>query len=101
MPGPAVTVKSASWLGQQAVELVLEDTGGTLHKRLVYREDEHTIDVVQVGRPWSFDADGHLFRLVSEAHRIKLAWLFDPYVAVTASTVEPLPHQISAVYEAQ
>jgi SNF2 family DNA or RNA helicase len=99
VPGPAVTVKSASWIGQQAVELVFEDAGGALHKRLVYREDEHTIEVAQAGRPWSFDADGHLFRLVSEAHRIKLAWLFDPYVAVTASSVEPLPHQISAVYE--
>jgi SNF2 family DNA or RNA helicase len=99
MPGPAITVKSATWIGQQAVELVFEDAKGALHKRLVYREDEHTLEIAQAGRPWSFDADGHVFRLVSEAHRIKLAWLFDPYVAVTASSVEPLPHQISAVYE--
>jgi hypothetical protein len=54
---------------------------------------------VEATRPWSFDADGNLFRLVSEARRIELAWLFDPYVAITSSTIEPLPHQISAVYE--
>ena len=39
-----------------------------------------------------------MFRLVSEAHRIRLAHLFDPLLAVHASQVEPLPHQITAVY---
>ena len=38
-------------------------------------------------------------RLVSEAYRISLAHLFDPYLAVHTSSVEPLPHQISAVYQ--
>lgn len=35
-----------------------------------------------------------------EAYRISLAHLFDPLMAVHTSNVEPLPHQISAVYEA-
>ena len=51
-------------------------------------------------RPWSFDGDGAAFRLVSEAHRIRLAHLFDPVLAVHTSMVEPLPHQITAVYDA-
>ena len=46
----------------------------------------------------SFTADGRLFRLAAEAERIRLAPLFDPYVAVHASRIEPLPHQITAVY---
>jgi len=50
-------------------------------------------------RPWPLDADGGLFRLVSEARRIRLAHLFDPYVAVDTSTIDPLPHQIEAVYQ--
>jgi SNF2 family DNA or RNA helicase len=49
--------------------------------------------------PWSFDGDGALFRLVSEAQRIRLAHLFDPVLAVHTSIVDPLPHQITAVYE--
>ena len=44
-------------------------------------------------------ADGHTFRLVSEAKRIHLAYLFDPLLAVHTSLVQPLPHQITAVYE--
>jgi hypothetical protein len=35
-------------------------------------------EIVAVGRPWSFDGDGALFWLVSEAQRIRLAHLFDP-----------------------
>ena len=54
---------------------------------------------MEQGRPWSFDGDGYLFRLVSEAHRIRLAHLFDPVLAVHTSVVDPLPHQITAVYE--
>ncbi len=49
--------------------------------------------------PWSFDGDGTTFRLVAEAHRIRFAHLFDPLLTVHTSLVEPLPHQITAVYE--
>ena len=66
---------------------------------LLYRHDEPRIEVVEQGRPWSFDGDGALFRLVSEAQRIRLAHLFDPVLAVHTSVVDPLPHQITAVYE--
>lgn len=48
---------------------------------LLYRDREPTLEVVEAGRPWSFDGDGRLFRLVSEAHRIDLAHLFDPLLA--------------------
>src|ERR1700738_3541797 len=50
-------------------------------------------------RPWSFDVDGDAFKLAVEAKRIDLAFLFDPMMAVHTSNVEPLPHQITAVYE--
>ena len=45
------------------------------------------------------DAEGNLFRLVSEAKRISLAHLFDPFLAVQTSNLDPLPHQIEAVYD--
>lgn len=52
-----------------------------------------------VGRPWAFDAPGTEFKLAAEAWRIHLAHLFDPMMAVHTSNVEPLPHQLTAVYE--
>jgi SNF2 family DNA or RNA helicase len=56
------------------------------------------LEIVEAGSPWSFDGDGATFRLVSEARRIRLAYLFDPLLAVHTSLVDPLPHQITAVY---
>jgi len=67
---------------------------------LLYRHDEPRLEIIEKGRPWSFDGDGRLFRLVSGAHRIRLAHLFDPVLAVHTSVLEPLAHQITAVYEA-
>jgi superfamily II DNA or RNA helicase len=49
-------------------------------------------------QPLPFTADTARFQLALEAQRIRLAWLFGPCLAVTTSAVEPLPHQITAVY---
>ncbi|MCY3902328.1 MAG: helicase-related protein [Caldilineaceae bacterium] len=95
-----VTVVSVQWYGEAAVELTYKTPAGEVANELLYREDEPRISIAQQARPWSFDGDGALFRLVSEAQRIRLAHLFDPLLAVHTSDVEPLPHQITAVYEA-
>lgn len=95
--GPAV-IKSVAWFGDHAVEVIF-DAGGRLERRLVYRDDEPSLTLAAGGRPWSFDGDGALLRLVSEAYRIRLAWLFDPYLAISTSVIEPLPHQFAAVYD--
>jgi superfamily II DNA or RNA helicase len=57
------------------------------------------LSLAEAGRPWAFDAPGEEFKLAAEAYRINLAHLFDPMMAVHTSNVEPLPHQITAVYE--
>jgi len=100
LPDQAVTVVSVQWFGSAALELTYKGPSGRVANELLYRHDEPRLEVVEHGRPWSFDGDGHLFRLVSEAHRIRLAHLFDPVLAVHSSLVDPLPHQITAVYEA-
>jgi len=100
LPDQLVTVVSVQWFGTQALELTYKAPSGRVGNELLYRPDEPRLEVVEQGRPWSFDGDGRMFRLVSEAHRIRLAHLFDPVLAVHTSLVEPLPHQITAVYEA-
>ncbi len=93
-----VQVVSIAWIGDQAINVVYRDHNGTVAEVVLYRDDEHRLEVEQNGLPWSFDADGALLRLVTEANRIKLAHYFDPYLAIHTSLVDPLPHQISAVY---
>ena len=100
LPDSLIMVVSVKWFGSEAIELTYKDPAGRVANQLLYRHDEPCIEIVEQGRPWSFDGDGALFRLVSEAHRIQLAHLFDPVLAVHTSVVDPLPHQITAVYEA-
>jgi superfamily II DNA or RNA helicase len=99
VPNAAVAVVTVQWYGDNALELTYKTPEGQVANRLLYRDDEPALEIVERGRPWSFDGDGDLFRLVSEAQRIRLAHLFDPVLAVHTSDVEPLPHQITAVYE--
>ena len=99
LPGCLVTVVDVRWHGSTAVELTYKDPSGNLGNQLLFRDNEPTLEIVETGRPWSFDGDGSTFRLVSEAHRIGLAHLFDPVLAVHTSLVDPLPHQITAVYD--
>src|SRR3989449_86931 len=100
LPDTLVCVIDAKWHGSSVVELTFKDTAGRPGNQLLYRDREATLEVAETGRPGSFEGDGARFRLVSEAHRIRLAHLFDPVLAVHTSLVEPLPHQITAVYDA-
>jgi SNF2 family DNA or RNA helicase len=98
LPDCLVTVIDVKWYGSAAIELTYKDPAGKPNVVLLYRDREPTLEIGEAGRPWSFDGDGKLFRLVSEAHRINLAHLFDPLLAIHTSMVDPLPHQITAVY---
>ena len=92
-------VVAVKWCGDAVLEITYKNSQGMLANQLLYREDEARLEVKKDGLPWSFDADGDAVRLASEAYRINLAHLFDPYLAVHTSSIEPLPHQISAVYQ--
>ncbi|MEA1950152.1 MAG: helicase-related protein [Planctomycetota bacterium] len=98
LPDGQVTVVDVKWHGTAVAEVVYKDAAGNLGTELLYRDNESTLEIVTAGRPWSFSADGGLLRLVSEAYRIRLAHLFDPLLAIHTSLVDPLPHQITAVY---
>lgn len=95
----SVQVVAVKWHGSNVLELTFKDSKGNLANQLLYREDEAKIEIKDSNSNWSFDADGNVVRLASEAYRINLAHLFDPYLAVHTSSIEPLPHQISAVYQ--
>lgn len=99
LPNAIVTVVSVQQFGAGAIELTYKDATGRVSNELIYRDREADLEIVEEGRPWSFDGDGALFRLVAEAQRIHLAHLFDPVLAVHTSVVDPLPHPITAVYE--
>jgi superfamily II DNA or RNA helicase len=98
LPKASVSVVDLKWHGSAVAELTYKDESGHLGHELLYRDREPELEVLSKEPSWSFDGDGDLFRIVSEAYRIQLAYLFDPLLAVHTSLVEPLPHQITAVY---
>jgi len=99
LPEQAVTVVAADWHGTNAITLTYRTDGGRTDAELLYRDDEARLGIEEPGAAFAFDGDGTLFRLASEALRINLAYLFDPLLAVHTSSLDPLPHQIQAVYE--
>jgi SNF2 family DNA or RNA helicase len=93
------TVVAVVPIADGAVQVIYRTSDGGVKERLLNRADEPTLSIATIERPWSFDGDGEAFKLTVEAKRIDLAFLFDPMMAVHTSNVEPLPHQITAVYE--
>lgn len=90
---------AVQWHGSNAMTVTYKNAEGMVGSRILYRENEPELELADSHLPWSFDADANLLRLTSEAYRIHLAHIFDPYLAVHTSSIEPLPHQISAVYQ--
>src|SRR5207302_7468356 len=98
-PTQIVSVVATVSLGDGALQLIYRTPDGAMKERLLASADETAISVATTERPFSFDGNGASFQLACEAKRIDLAFLFDPMMAVHTSNVEPLPHQITAVYE--
>src|SRR5579863_7482665 len=85
-PGGIAEIVQVARFGADALNLVFR-ANGRVGERLVYRGEEVSFKLVAAGRTFGFDADGALLRLASEACRIRLAHLFDPYLAVSASQI--------------
>jgi superfamily II DNA or RNA helicase len=98
-PSEVVTVVAIVPLGEGSVQLIYRTPDGSMKERMLGRVDEELIELATTERPFSFEGDGDAFKLTCEAKRIDLAFLFDPMMAVHSSNVDPLPHQITAVYE--
>ncbi len=92
-----VEVIATQSYGAEAVEVTWKGPRG-FGERILYRDHEPRLTKVAESRCFAFDGDSHHFRMAFEALRIRLAHLFDPYAAVSASQIEPLPHQLTAVY---
>ena len=92
-----VTVVAVDVHGPGSATLTYRTADGRLGERIVFADGLANLAEASESR-WSFDADGAMFRLASEARRMQQAHLADPFAAVDTSNIEPYPHQIDAVY---
>src|SRR6266536_2793149 len=93
-----ITVVDVKWHGSNALTLTFREDSGRVDHRLLYRDHEPSLSLQESSRAYAFDGDPALFRLAAEGLRIRMAAQFDPMLAVTTSDLDPLPHQIKAVY---
>ena len=93
-----VRVISAKTIGKSQIKI--EGVGLETHRfynPILSEEDLKTIEILEE-RPFLFSADGESLFLYLESNRIRNAFQFDPLYAVNVSQIDPLPHQIEAVY---
>jgi superfamily II DNA or RNA helicase len=97
IPGESVRVLGVQQQGPDAIAVTYEAADGSLGRRVLGRDAEDSVSIVAAAaRP--LDADAQSYKLVAECQRIRLAGLADPMLAVTTSDIQPLPHQLRAVY---
>ncbi|NLE38382.1 MAG: DEAD/DEAH box helicase, partial [Pirellulaceae bacterium] len=95
-PVQVLTVKArGSRIEIQSVGL---NTKRLWNKLLNADEFDGSVKITQTGQLAVLDGNPTHFRLAAEAHRIRLAYQYDPHFAVSVSQVDPLPHQMDAVY---
>ncbi len=91
------------------VETVRDNGNGTWVVGLVGTQSERFRKVTLTGQDlagltildagFSYDGDGRLLRLGLQAYSLGIAWEFDPYFGLSISRVDPLPHQLEAIYD--
>src|SRR3989442_14077152 len=97
IPPEPVKVISVIQLGD-SVKLIGEGlTTGKVHQPILTAEQIATLEISPEKRP--FDGDPSRFRLGIEAMRLGLAYEYDPYFSLSIARVDPLPHQLEAVYD--
>lgn len=70
---------------------------GQVHQRVLHPDQLKMLDASPETEP--FDGDAERFRLGVEAARLALAYEYDPYFSLSIARVDPLPHQLEAVYD--
>ena len=67
-------------------------------EKVIASEQLTSLQIISEAGKFSFNGNPEEFKLYAEAERIRSAYLYDPLFAVNCSIVDPLPHQIEAVY---
>ncbi|MCL6479533.1 MAG: DUF3883 domain-containing protein [Peptococcaceae bacterium] len=70
---------------------------GQVHEPVLSHEQLSTLEATPEKEP--FDGDASKFRLGIEAMRLGLAYEYDPFFTLSIARVDPLPHQLEAVYD--
>ncbi|MGW7293153.1 helicase-related protein [Streptomyces xiamenensis] len=98
-PGSDVVIVALQMYGSAAAQVTYRRPDGAVEEAILYRDhDTRLAPGASSTGNHAFDADPASFRLAAEALRIRMAARGDGMLAVSTSSLDPLPHQIQAVY---
>ena len=99
IPTEPVTIIKIQPLGKM---YSIKYTGVTTNKtstKVITKEQFDSLEVLTSEGEFNFKGDPEKFVMYAEAERIHSAYQFDPLFAINCSVVDPLPHQVEAVYK--
>lgn len=99
IPSEPVTVNQIQDLGSMVSVSYTGVNSNISSNKVITRDVFEQLEVVTSQGIFNFTGDPTKFSLFAEAERINSAYQFDPLFAVNCSIVDPLPHQVEAVYK--
>lgn len=99
IPNEAVTVNQIQPLGSMVSIKFTGVNTKRANSKVISKEEFESLELLVQEGTFNFKGDPKRFALFAEAERINSAYQFDPLFAVNCSIVDPLPHQVEAVYK--
>lgn len=99
IPNEPVTVNQIQPLGSMVSIKFTGVNSNRANTKVISMQEFEALEVLSEEGTFNFKGDAAKFGLFAEAERINSAYQFDPLFAVNCSIVDPLPHQVEAVYK--
>lgn len=99
LPNEAVIIDKVKDIGGRLTITFIGSKSQKRDSRIVTIEQAQKYNILTNEGEFNFSGDAHRFKLYAEAERINSAYQFDPLFAINCSIVDPLPHQVEAVYK--
>lgn len=98
-PNETVVVDKIKRLGSQYSLVFTGINSNRRSSKILNEQQLSSLEVLTSDGEFNFKGDPEKFVLFAEAERINSAYQFDPMFAINCSIVDPLPHQVEAVYK--
>ena len=98
-PSEPVIINKIQPLGTRVSISYVGVNSNRSNTKVITKEEYESLEILTKEGSFTFQGDPVRFALFAEAERINSAYQFDPLFAVNCSIVDPLPHQVEAVYK--
>ncbi|WP_341228324.1 helicase-related protein [uncultured Arcticibacterium sp.] len=99
IPSEPVIINQIQPLGSMVSIKYTGVNSNKANSKVLSKSDFENLEILTEDGTFNFKGDPTNFGLFAEAERINSAYQFDPLFAVNCSIVDPLPHQVEAVYK--